>query len=370
MREQGLEDCIKKACEMAIVLGSGFVKLEWNATAGELYDLDPETGEPNYDGELQFSNLSPMDVVVDGTKESWDNDWIITRTYKNRFNLMAKYPELADKIKGIPVKSEINGYRLAIFSNDETDDIPVYEFYHKKTEAMPEGRYLQFVASEAVMIDVPLPYPEIPVYRIAPADILGTPYGYTDMFDVFPLQEALNSLYSTIITNQNTFGVQNIFVKRGSDIELSNLSGGLNVIEGLEKPEPLNLTETPQEVFKFLEMMVQTAETISGINSVTRGNPEASLRSGNALALVQSMSLQFMSGLQQSYVKLIEDVGTSLIKILQTYANTSRVIAIVGKNNRSYLKEFKGDQIAQINRVVVDVGNPLAKCLKKGTSVR
>lgn len=361
MREKGLERALKSACEMAIVLGSGYMKLEWNATAGEQYDIDPETGEPNYEGEIEFSNLSPFDVVMDGTKETWDNDWLITRSFQNRFNLMAKYPEMKDKLAGIPSKSDDDQYRYGMFSNDETDDIPVYEFYHKKTEALPDGRYILFASPETIMLDTKLPYPEIPVYRIVPAEIMGTPYGYTDMFDVYPIQEAMNSLHTTILTNQNAFGVQNVFVQRGSDISVASLSGGLNIIEANSEPKPLNLTQTPAEIFKYLEVLGQASETISGINSVTRGNPEASLRSGTALALVQSMSLQFMSGLQQSYVNMIEDVGTALVKILQMYATTPKVIAIVGKNNRTFLKQFTGDEIEFVNRVVVDVGNPLAR---------
>jgi len=102
-------------------------------------------------------------------------------------------------------------------------------------------------------------------------------------------------------------------------------------------------------------------ETISGISSVTRGNPEASLKSGNALALVQSMSLQFISGLQHSYVKLIEDVGTGLIKMLQDFASVPRIAMIVGETNRTYMEKFVGDDLSQISRVMVDVGNPLAK---------
>jgi hypothetical protein len=110
-------------------------------------------------------------------------------------------------------------------------------------------------------------------------------------------------------------------------------------------------------------------ETISGINSVTRGQPEASLKSGNALALVQSMAIQFISGLQQSYVKLIEQVGTQLINNLKDYAKAPRVAAIVGKNNRTELKEFIGDDLQAINRVVVDMGNALSRCLAKDTPV-
>lgn len=363
MREKRLESALKDATEMAIVLGAGFVKLEWNATAGEAYDVDPETGEFNYEGEIEFSNLSPFDVVVDGTKESWDNDWIMCRTFKNRYDLMAKYPELADKIRAIPPKNQSSVYRLAVFSNDDTDDIPVYEFFHRRTESMPEGRYLLFVDTDAVMLDVPMPYRVIPIFRIAPSSIMGTPYGYTDMFDIFPIQEGINALYSTIMTNQNAFGVQNLWVPRDSDVSFASLQAGMNIIEGNSKPEPINFTQTPAEIFKFLEMLIHSAETISGVNSVARGNPEASLKSGAALALVQSMSLQFMSGLQQSYVKLIEDTGTALINILKDFAKTPKVIALVGKNNRTELKEFTGEDVSAINRVVVDVGNPLSRTI-------
>jgi hypothetical protein len=361
MREKHLEDCLKKATEMAIVLGTGFIKLDWNATAGEAYDADPETGEMVYEGELEFTNLSPFDVVVDGTKETWNNEWVLTRSFQNRYNLIAKYPELKDKLLGVKPKNQSAVYRLAVFSNDDTDDIPVYEFYHKRTEAMPDGRYMLFVDSDIILLDTKMPYRVLPVFRITPREIMGTPYGYTPMFDIFPIQEGINSLYSTIMTNQNAFGVQNLFVPRGSDLSIESLDGAMNIVEGNAKPEPLQLTATPPEVFNFLNMLIQSAETISGVNSVTRGNPEASLKSGTALALVQSMSLQYISGLQQSYVKLIEDVGTAIVQMLKDFATTPKVIALVGKNNRPLLKEFTGEQISAINRVVVDVGNPLAR---------
>lgn len=363
MREKHLEDALKRACEMSIVMGSGFVKMEWNATAGEVHDVDPETDELVREGEIEFSTLSPFDVIVDGTKDSWDNDWIMCRTFKNRFDLIAKYPELEDALQGIPSKNEDSSYRYSMMSNDQTDDIPVYEFYHKKTEALINGRYMLFCDSDTVLLDMDLPYRDIPIFRIAPGEILGTPYGYSPMFDIYPIQEGINSLYSTIMTNQNASGVQNFFVPRGSDLSVSSLEGGLNIVEGNSKPESLNMTETPAEIFKFLDALIQSAETISGVNSVARGNPEASLKSGTALALVQSMSLQFVSGLQQSYVKLIEDCGTSLINILKDFADTPKIVALVGKHNRSYLKEFTGDQISDVNRVIVDVGNPLGRSI-------
>lgn len=360
MRQKGLETIIRRAVEYAIVLGSGFIKVEWNATAGEPYDVD-ENGEFTREGDLEFSNLSPFDVVVDGTKEYYNDDWMLCRTFKNKYDLIAKYPEFADKIHALKTKDGNDNYRIRMFTNDVTDDIPVYEFFHKPTEALPEGRYLLFVDADIILLDTKMPYRRVPVFRIVPAEILGSPYGYSPMFDVYPIQESINALYSTIMTNQNAFGVQNLYIPRGADINLASLPGGLNIIEANAKPEPLQMTSTPKEVFDFLEMMIQTAETLTGINSVVRGNPESNLRTGNALALVQSNAIQFLSGLQGSYIKLLENVGTGVVEILKDFANTPRMVELTGKNNRPLLKEFQAGDISEVARVVVDVTNPLSK---------
>ncbi len=365
MREKRLEDFLHRAIEQAIVFGSGYIKMEWNSTTGEIYDYNEETDTPIYEGDVKFSNLSMFDIVFDSTKEdSSQHDWVLCRSFKNRFDLAAKYPEQADDILRMETKDQKDRYDFNGAFYDETDDIAVYEFYHKRTEAMPDGRYVLFVDSDVVLMDAPMPYRDLPVYRVAPADILGTPYGYSDTFDVLPIQDAINSLYSAILTNQNAFAVQNILSPRGADVSAEQVAGGLNFIEynsQVGKPEPLQLTASSPETYNFIQMLERTAETISGVNSVSRGNPESSLKSGNALALVQSMALQFVSGLQQSYVKMMEDVGTGLINILKDFAAVPRVAMIVGESNRSYMKEFTGDDLSNVNRVIVDVGNPLSK---------
>lgn len=365
MREKKLETFLKQAVEYAIVYGAGHVVMNWNSTKGELIDYIEETKTKIYEGDIEFEALSPFDVVMDGTKESSTHDWIMIRRWKNKYDLAAKYPEFADKIRQLATKADLQKFRLGISTMlDKTDDCQVMEFFHNRTDSMPDGRYMLFLSSDIVLEDAAMPYRVLPVFRIAPSNIHGTPYGYTPMFDILPLQEELNSLYSTVATNQNAFGVQNVLNPRGTDISINQLIGGLNIIDynaQAGEPKPLQLTQTPGEVFKFIEMIEHTMETISGVNSVARGNPEASLKSGTALALVQSMALQFISGLQQSYVELIEGVGSGMIKMLQDFAHTPRLVAIAGKKYGSDLKEFSSDDISNISRVIVDIGNPMAR---------
>ena len=389
MREMRLEEVLKQAVEYAIILGSGYVKLEWNSTKGEIYDyIEPKASDifsededgnaldekgqviepfPIYEGDVNFSLVSPYDVVFDSTKEYYDkNDWVVCRSKINKYDLIAKYPEFAEQLVDVDTVDKFEKSRGSspYSKRNETSDIFVKEFFHKRTASMPNGKYMLYVNDEIILENTVLPYRSLPIYRITPSSIMGTPYGYTDMFDLLPLQEMLNSMYSTAATNIQAFGVQNLLVPRSSGLEAENFSGGLNFLHyndspGGGKPEALQLTATSPEVYQMMQLLEKTMETLSGVNSVARGNPEQSLRSGNALALVQSQALQFVSGLQQSYVRLLEDVGTGTINLLKDFAAAPRMAAISGINNTSEMVTFKSDDIKSINRVIVDSGNAL-----------
>lgn len=393
LRDKRLEQDLRRAVEYAIVLGTGYIKMEWNSTSGEIanttdeeYEMEynpltdeevpvlDEFGEPKilheampiYEGDVEFTTLSPLDVFFDTSKETPKQDWQLCRTFKNKYDIAAKYPEMEDEIKGVQTKTEMYQYRLSMTPYDETVDVPVYEFFHRPTESLPHGRYVLFLNSDIILEDTVLPYQRLPIFRISPRDILGTPFGYTNMFDLLPLQEQINALYSTAATNNHTFGVQNIVSQRDSGLTISELSGGLNHIEVNDlnqAPRPLQLTQSSPEVYQMIAMLIKDMEVISGMNSVARGNPDPSqnLRSGNALALVQAQAIQFVSGLQQSYIQLIEDVGTNLILLLQRFATVPRIAQISGKSNASYMKEFVGADLGAVNRVVVDAANALAQ---------
>jgi hypothetical protein len=363
LREKKLEEYLRTAAEHAIVFGEGYIKLEWDATSGEVVDYNEDTKADIREGDVKFSNLSPFDVVRDSYREDNDHEWIICRTYKNRYDLIAQFPDLEEPLLAIDGKDK-KILKLSKAFYDTTELVPVYEFYHNKTAAMPDGRYILFASEDAILYDSALPYRMLPVFRIAPSNIIGTPYGTTPMFDLLPLQENLNMLYSVVASNQNAFGVQNVLAPKGAGLITSQLSGGLNLVEynpNLPKPEPMNLTHTPPEIFNMINMMKSDMETLSGINSVTRGSPEASLRTGTALALVQAQAVQFASGLQASYVRLIENVCTATIKMLQDFADVPRVAAIVGRANRAYMKSFNGQDLSKINRVIVEIANPISK---------
>lgn len=365
MREKRLERELRQATEYALMYGEGFVECVWDPNIGEIYGEHPETRALVREGDVRYKSYSANNVIRDLYNPDPNVDWVILRSLENRHDIIAQNEEYKDEISAASDDFRVNTRNISNTTlKNQSDLIPVYYFYHKPTPAIPDGRFVQFISDNVILFDGPLPYRGIPVFRIAPGNISGTPLGYSPAFDLLPLQEAVDAEHSTIITNHATFGIQNIAIPRGANINHMQLADGLNVIEYDEKggkPEPMNLTHTPAEVFNYLNQLVGEMETISGVNSVARGNPEASLKSGAALALVQSMSIQFSQGLQQSYSQLVEDVGTATINLLRDFAQVPRVATIAGKTNRSYMKEFSGEDLSEINRVIVDFGNPLSK---------
>lgn len=374
--EKDLEHHTKDTAELSLVFGEAELMELWDATLGDEVaagELDPMTGEPTapiMQGDVTFNSFAPMDVAKDYTlgKDS-DCNWKLFTLTGNRWDLAAKFPQYEQEI--IQTSSSFSNMRHqrighAIFEPD-ADQIFLYIFVHKRTPAVPEGRLVMFIDNQdVILIDTPLPHKRVS-HRIAPREQHGTVFGYTVAYDLLPIQENINMLYSIIASNQAMFGVQSLLVAKGSGIEYSALQGGLKIVEydakpGVDtKPSVLQLTSTPPEIFKHIEHLILQMETISGVNSVVRGQPEASLESGAALALVASQAIQFMSGFQQAYTRLLESTGTGLLDILKEYAKAPRMIAIVGKQNVQYLPEFKGDDIAGIDRVTAEVNNPLAR---------
>lgn len=364
LRDKHLEERLTDAVEHSLIFDAGYVKAEWSAQDGEVQQLDLNS-RPVMQGDIRFSNPSVWDVYFDINKPSYDdNYWMIVRSFRNKWELIEQYPEHAEALKQA-CDFQRASYNV-LFEEMKNDDIPVYEFYHRKIPGLlPDGRYTLFCGEDTALVDMALPYTEIPIAQVTAGKDLGSQFGYSPANDIAPLQEAYNSNYSAIVTNHAQFGVQNLLVPRDSGIAVESLVGGMNMIEydpaSGGKPESINFVSTPPEVFNMLEQIAHDMETISGINSVIRGNPEASLQSGAALALIQNQSVSFMNHLQASYNRLMEKVGTLTVRIYQTYATSDRVISISGKNNKSAARSFNGTDLDEIKQVTVEVGNPLSK---------
>lgn len=363
-REKRLDTDARQCGEVAIVYGEGYLEIGWDKNQGEDAAADEENNQIIKTGDITSRVYEPINVCRPTRSDKERQDWYILRRKVNRYDLAARNPEHAQAILDYSDDSrsqqEYYGAQPSQTESEE-DMVAVHTFYHDRTDACPQGRRVVFLGPDTCLEYDILRTPVLPVFPMIPSRQHGTSFGYSVAFDLLCVQEAVDLLYSTVLSNQAAFGVQNIWMKPGSNISATQLAGGLNIIESSEKPEPINLTHTPAELFNFMKDLEKLGEVLSGINSVARGQPEASLKSGAALALVASQAVQFSNGLQAAYARLLEDSATAIIRTLQTRATLPRAAVIAGKNNKSYMKDFTGDDLKSVNRVIVDLGNPVSR---------
>lgn len=368
LREQGAEKDLKRSVELALLYDESFILQLWDQFSGNPVGVDLETGTVKFDGDVAQGLYGACDVARDVTWRDSNPPWLIFRQQRIRYDLMEQFPAFKEDIlKASSTEAYLPGIYTFAIPNPVTHDdyVDTYLFLHRKCAALPNGRLTLYVG-EAAIIDVPLPYDEVPVGRISPAEQDQTTFGYSNGNDLLGIQEGKDTLYSIVLSNEVTFGGQNIAAKKGSGLTWNQLGAGFNLFE-LENPQtdinPLQLTKTAPEIFEFIQMLDKKQETLSGINSTVRGNPQENLKSGSALALVEAQAMQFIDGLQESYNQLLETWGSHRIMILQKFVDQPRVIAIVGQENRSYLQSFTYDKgsIANIRRVQVEVVSALSK---------
>jgi hypothetical protein len=377
MREKRVERHLYDATRFALLFCEGFVSTFWDPVSGEKLAIDVDTGESRHDGDLRYMSHEPVDVIRDpNLKHFSQRCWVVVRTYENKYELATKYPEYYDEIVDSELGiTNVNHYLAGQFMDRSpvTDLVAVYNFFHIKNASVPDGRQMVMLPDGTVLSDTILLYKHIPLHRIVSNNQIGTPMGMSVSMDLLPLQEMLDAHYSTILSVNENFAIPKILLPIGSNIMTDTLSAGFQAISynpAAGKPEVMEMPTAPDGLFKAMLQLQQDMETLSGVNSVSRGNPEASLKSGSALALVQSMAIQFHAPLQQSYIQLLEDVGTATIQILQDYANTPRIIQIAGKRNKGIIQQtYSNHDISGISRVQVQVGNPLSKTVSGRLSI-
>lgn len=364
MRSKNLERVLVDATEKSLWSADGFVELSWNVHSGEFYAVDPDTDEPVMTGDIEYSTYNSYDVIRDIFDESNNKNWKILRRFVNKYDLAEQYPEKSEEILNTSVSTDRWLNRTLMHSDyGESDSIVLYTMYHKKSPAIPEGKLIYFTEND-ILLSTSLPYSEVPVYRIAPADIESTALGYTQGFDILGLQEGQDELYSAVLSNNINFAKQCILIPRDADINYRDLAEGLSAIEydaTSGEIKPLQLVNSSGETYQLISQLQQEMSKLTGINEVIQGNPDANLRSGNALALVAAQAIKYNYNLQRSYARLIEDVGTATLTFLKDFADAPRYMDVVGKANRSYMESFTKDDLTGVSRVHVEITSAISK---------
>jgi hypothetical protein len=229
---------------------------------------------------------------------------------------------------------------------------------------MPQGRYAIILDEQTVLLDGPNPYDCLPVFNVRAMEGLGSIIGYAPANVIAPVQLSQNVLSSAMMTNYAAFGVQNVAVKDGDQFDVTEIAGAMNILKYTDAPPVgLQLSKQADGIGDFYAALGRKGETLSGINSVIRGDPESSLKSGKALGIVQAAAVQFQSALAASYAQFLKDIGNFMLQVFRKYVKSERVTQIVGKNEQMQSSTWNSDTFGPIDRVSAELVDPAMRTL-------
>lgn len=345
--------------ELSLVAASGFQALGWDASLG----LEGE-------GDVWSQSLAPWEVWHENTRSYADVQTHIFRRYESRWDWVAHFaesdPDKAQRLAALAVDQMLmcGVQSVDITNQSESDRIPVLYVYANATKACPTGRVSIVAGEDLVLLDGPSPYGAIsPIVRMCPSEFMGSSVPCADSWSLLPLMEAYNAINSMMMTRVDLFGVPDIAVAEGAEFEQGTM-GGANLIKGMlgqQAPALLDMLQIPSALANFLASIKSSMEELSGINSVTRGNPSENITSGSMAALMQSMAIQFNSAIERAYTFNLEAIGTHLIRIYQTMASEKQLISIAGTDEQWVAREFQKEDLALVSRVAVRTASALGK---------
>jgi hypothetical protein len=371
-RKEKLDLSGYRMAEQTSVLGAGFLKSGWNLMRGKKVAVHPQNGAIVRTGDSDIETLSVYDVMFDLAVEDFYklNDCIV-RVVRNRWDLIAQNPHLEQRIKTIPSINKGTDFNFFWQESYSQDLIYVYEWYHKSSPALPDGRMMALCDDITILFDDDNPYKNdqmdayIPVSQMKPEGIAGTGYGYPFFSNILPMQEMMDMCFSAAATNNAATAVQTILNPIGNGINVVDI-GGMKFVNYKPmqdssggKPESLQLTKTAPETYKFMDMLRSYMMEIYNISGAMRGNPPPGVTSGTAIATLTTNSLEFAQNFSKSYVDAVETCMTHNMWNYKTFATQPMILSIAGPNNTAIAKEFTNKDISPIRRVVCRMANPL-----------
>lgn len=343
-RETQTKERVRWAC----VTGTSFVKVYWNAKSEVVMPLrDLSNGEITaYEslplGDVEEEIVPCFNILLDPTAQR-DSDirWVIHASVKPLSWFVDNYGEAGKAVRADAIAGQNAGYVDAYLegangsgngwvqpSSARLNNVDskkhaaiVYEYWEKPSAQYPEGRYI-VSTNQALLYAGDWPYkkkddfPFIPL-RWQPRS--GTPYGHSLGFDLCPLQQSYNRIYSRALEqfeqNKDYVMVERLsrvgadaFDQSAEDIDdKGRIYRKIYYDRGSNPPSIQRAPGISADLFPFLQVLEKDMMDVAGLHDVSQGQAAA----GTPAESVKL--LQRADNTQHSFIRA--DIEASIARI-------------------------------------------------------
>lgn len=360
--EKDMNGVLSSSVLGALIMLERTIHAPWDDNEG--YELTADGQRIVTEGDQAFEEYNALDVARNTTSKKAKSNWYIIRKRVNKWDYAALHPDFAEDIKASQMVRDTDDMEFALQNADglhvDDDDYTwLYILYHERTASMQQGRWTEICASH-VLRDGELEYSRMPVSRMTAGDVMDTCFGDSPSVDLLAIQECLNAIFSGWMTNGLNNALQLLYCQ-DPNLITRKLESGQTLVSAASEPKALNLNGSGDGLQKIVDALLTHAQLISGVNDVARGNPSSNLKSGSSLAVVLAQAIQYVAAVQKNYARVAGEIGTILLCNLKKFGPEEFIGYIAGISREGQVKKFKREDLMDVERVTVDLGNPLTQ---------
>lgn len=372
--------------------GSAYFKVVWDESLGRkqvLPSTDPETGETTYkivaEGDIRVDVKSFFQIYPDPlAKSSDDLQHYIETNIRPIAYFAAQFPDRGQLVKpedcwlnSLAMEARINSMNTqsgaAGTSSIQMKNSAIeMVYYEKPSNKHPYGRHI-ITANGVLLKDDVLPIDEIPIIKFDDIIIGGKFNGEAIITHLRPLQDQLNRGKSMRAAWLNRMLTGKVLAARGHNIAaeaFNDQSGELikyDPVPNTAEPHALEMPPIPQYAYEEEKVLKDDINDTAGINEASRGQlPSSSIPAIGMQLLVEQDDTRI--GVEtESHEYSYADLGRVLLKFVDKYYETERLLKVCGENMEYSVKKFKGTDIRENFDVHVIRGSTLpgSKVLKR-----
>jgi hypothetical protein len=372
--------------------GSAYLHIAWDPSLGRkqvMPDQDPETGETTYkivaEGDIRVDVCSYFEIFPDPLAKTWEEcQYLIKAKIRPMSYFPDQYPDRGQLVKeedcwlnSLAYEARIN----SINTTSGTAGAPATQlknsaieisYYEKPSKKHPYGRHL-VVANGVKLKDDILPIDELNFVKFDDIVVGGKFNAEAIITHLRPLQDQINRGKSMRAAWVNRMLTGKVLAARGHNIAaeaFNDQSGELikyDHVLNVPPPQAMQMPAIPQYAYEEEKVLKDDINDTAGINEASRGQlPSSSIPAIGMQLLVEQDDTRIgveTEGHEHSYA----DLGRILLKFVDKYYETDRLLKVVGENMEYSVKKFKGSDIRQNFDVGVIRGSTLpgSKVLKR-----
>lgn len=375
--------------------GVAYLKISWDTTLGAKRVMPKEvtkddgTVERTYDmvaeGDIRVDVVSFFESFPDPLAKSWDDLNDLVQAKIRPINYFAQqYGPKGSLVKAedcwlnsLTYEARINSLNTVSGTagapaNLLKDSAIEISYYEKPSAKHPYGRHI--IAANGVKLkDDILPIDEIPFVKFDDIIVGGKFNSEAIITHLRPLQDQINKGKSMRQAWTNRMLTGKVIAARGHNLarEAFNDQSGevveFDPVPNTSEPHAFQTPAIPQYVFEDERTLKDDINDTAGINEASRGQlPSSSIPAIGMQLLVEQDDTRI--GVEtEAHEHSYADLGRILLKFVDKYYETDRLLKTIGEDLEYAVRKFKGSDIRENFDVHVIRGSTLpgSKVLKR-----